>query len=343
MDKLQLSVVIIGRNEGERLENCIRSVQAMNDPPSGIEIIYVDSDSTDGSPERAKALGVRVIKVHPQRPAAAIGRNAGWQAAQAPLVLFLDGDTLLHPDFVKVAISSLQENPQIAVVCGQRREQYPQHSIYQRVLDLEWIFLPGISEFCGGDALMRRQILEEIGGYNPELIAGEEPEMCQRIRVKGYQILHLDHPMTLHDLTMTRWSQYWRRAVRSGYAFAEIPNLLCHSPLYPLYLEKIGGILWQKDARKNLVHATALIGLFILGGITSGLLKSFIPLGISLLLFLLLSVRTAWKARWKSNNWVTLLLYGLHSQFQHIPIALGQLSYYFHQWHNQRRRLIEYK
>ena len=118
MNKPPLSVVIIGRNEGQRLVDCIRSVQNMNDPPSGMEIIYVDSDSTDGSVDRAKALGTKVLVVHPERPAAAIGRNAGWRAAKAPLILFLDGDTILHPDFVKEATQSLDNSPKVAIVWG---------------------------------------------------------------------------------------------------------------------------------------------------------------------------------------------------------------------------------
>ncbi len=329
----QLSVVIIGRNEGQRLVDCIQSVQAMNYPTAEMEIIYVDSDSTDGSPQRAQALGVRVEIVHPQRPAAAIGRNAGWRVAKAPFILFLDGDTLLHPDFVKVALQQFQDHPELAIVWGHRRESPPYASIYQRFLDLDWIYPPGLTQFCGGDALMRRQVLEEVNGYNPLLIAGEEPEMCARIRARGYTILHIDHPMTLHDLAITRWTSYWRRATRTGHAYAEIFNLLRNTATP----------LWQRETRKNFLHANVLLDILLVGLVLTFWLPSLWPLFLSLILLTLFCLRSAWKARWKSNDWLTLLLYGVHSQFQHIPIAFGQLSYYYHRWLGERQRLIEYK
>jgi cellulose synthase/poly-beta-1,6-N-acetylglucosamine synthase-like glycosyltransferase len=329
----QLSVIIIGRNEGQRLIDCIQSVQAMNYPSTEMEIIYVDSDSTDDSPQRAQALGVHVEIVHPQRPAAAIGRNAGWRIAKAPFILFLDGDTLLHPDFVKAALQQFKENPNLAIVWGHRRELYPTASIYQQVLDLDWIYPPGPSAFCGGDALMRRHVLEEVDGYNPLLIAGEEPEMCARIRARGYTILHIDHPMTLHDLAITRWTQYWRRASRTGHAYAEIFNLLRNTATP----------LWQRETRKNFLHANVLLDIFLVGVILTFWFYSPWPLFLSMTLLVLLCLRSAWKARWKSNGWLTLVLYGVHSQFQQIPIALGQLSYYYYRGLGQRRRLVEYK
>ena len=95
-----ITVVVIGRNEGERLTRCLQSVRAMRDPGGPVELIYVDSASRDDSVERAKAVGSRVVEVVPERPSAALGRNAGWREARAPYVLFLDGDTILHPEFV---------------------------------------------------------------------------------------------------------------------------------------------------------------------------------------------------------------------------------------------------
>jgi cellulose synthase/poly-beta-1,6-N-acetylglucosamine synthase-like glycosyltransferase len=121
--------------------------------------------------------------------------------------------------------------------------------------------------------------------------------------------------------------------VRGGHAYAEVSTLL----------RDTATPLWQQESRQNFFKATVLTGIFILGFIMTLFLKSFIPLSISLLLFLLLSIRSAIKARWKSSHHMTLFLYGLHSQFQHIPIALGQLSFYYHHWRGKRRRLIEYK
>lgn len=329
----KLSVVIVGRNEGERLTRCIQSVYAAHHLPPDTEIIYVDSNSQDQSPEHARQLGAKVLVVHPPRPAAAIGRNAGWKVATGEYILFLDGDTLLNPDFIQAALTALENDPQLAIVWGHRREIYPQKSVYQRVLDLDWLYRPGYVEFCGGDALMRRQVLEAVDGYDPQLIAGEEPEMCQRIRDKDYKILHIDHPMTLHDLAITHWSQYWQRAVRTGHAYAEVSQRLQHTP----------NPLWQKEAVKNIIHANLLFDFLLFGSLFSLLLMSWWPLGIASLLFLALSLRSAWKARWKANNPWTLFLYGLHSQFQQIPIAIGQLSYYWYKWRGKRRQLIEYK
>ena len=327
-------MVIIGRNEGERLVRCIRSVQAMSDfSDEHTEIIYVDSDSTDDSPIQAQQLGAKVLTVQPERPAAAIGRNAGWQAAQAPYVLFLDGDTILNPDFVAAAFQQLESNPKTAIVWGHRRELYPEKSLYQRVLDLDWVYPIGLSDFCGGDAVMRRDVLADVDGYNPQLIAGEEPEMCQRIRTKGFNIQHIDQAMTLHDLAITHWSQYWRRAIRAGHAYAEVSNLLKNTDTP----------LWEREAKRNLFHASILCVVALFGIVASLVFGSIMPAILSLGFFIAISTRSAWKCRWKSQSTFTLFLYGVHSHFQQIPIAFGQLSYYYLRWQGKRRGLIEYK
>jgi len=328
-----LSVVIIGRNEGGRLTRCLESVQAMRDPGGEVEIIYVDSASSDDSATRAQALGARVIEVRPERPSAALGRNAGWREAKGEFVLFLDGDTVLQADFVVDSMTEFADS-KVAVVWGHRREIHPGQSLFNRVLDLDWIYPLGPSEFCGGDAIMRRSALESVNGYDASLIAGEEPEMCQRFRALGYSILHVDRPMTGHDLAMTRWRSYWRRSFRTGHAYAEVSHRLKDGP-FPL---------WVSESRRNFINASVLLAVLSGSAGLAAAAPSLWPLLLAPAFIAALSVRTAWKTRWKApNSAVTMLLYGIHSHIQQIPIACGQLAWAWDCWRSRERGLIEYK
>lgn len=296
------------------------------------EIIYVDSGSTDASIETAAKFKVSVITVESATPCAAAGRNAGWRVAKAPIVFFLDGDTVLESNFVVDSIAEFK-NPSVAVVFGNRREINPKASIYNRVLDLEWNAPAGAVEFCGGDALIRLEVLERVGGYDERLIAGEEPDMCRRIRALGFTILHLDRPMTGHDLAITRFSQYWRRAVRSGYAYAEVSTRYKNTDLP----------LWGKKARRNLVHGAGLLGIIVAAPLDSAVLHSIIPIAVAAMIVAVLAIRTAVKFHWKAADPATMLLFGLHSHLVQIPLLFGQLKYQRDRFTGRTTKLIEYK
>jgi glycosyltransferase involved in cell wall biosynthesis len=327
-----LSVVVIGRNEGARLQRCLHSVSAIRGWQGHVEMIYVDSGSTDDSCLRARSFGCRVVELNSERPTAALGRNAGWRPAGAPLVLFLDGDTILDPDFPVRAAAAFHD-ARIAVVCGRRREIKPEASVFNRVLDLDWIAPAGSCDFCGGDALIRREVLETVKGYDDSLIAGEEPDMCRRIRGLGHVILHLDCPMTGHDLAMYHWRQYWRRAVRTGHAYAEVSSRYAGTALP----------LWLAESRANVRRGVFWTSAWFFGVVLSVLWLSPMPLAAVVAFLGVLSARTAQKFTWKSSDRQTLLLYGLHSHLQQIPILIGQLNYYLDRRRGRRRRLIEYK
>ena len=327
-----LSVVVIGRNEGERLRACLESVLAMHRGLWPVELIYVDSGSTDGSVALAESLGAKTIALRPQHPTAALGRNAGWRASGGEVVLFLDGDTVLAPEFM---FDSLPEFREVKVACvwGHRRETHPESSVYNRVMDLDWVYAPGLTPFCGGDALWRRDVLAQVGGFDERLIAGEEPELCRRTLAAGYKVLHVDRAMTGHDLAITRFSQYWRRCSRAGHAYAEIAERFAGS----------AEPFWNDEVRRNRRRALVLCAMLLLGVVASLGTRSVWPLVMMVAAFALLAARSAWKARWKSNDLLTLLLYGVHSHLQQLPIFAGQMRY-----HRLRRRgrsagLVEYK
>jgi glycosyltransferase involved in cell wall biosynthesis len=332
MNAASVSVVVIGRNEGARLERCLRSVQSMENPEMIREVIYVDSGSTDGSVAMAESFRARTITLRSDHPTAALGRNAGWKQASGKYILFLDGDTILQPGFVAELLTELEQQ-EVAVVWGHRREIDTAASFYNRVLDLDWLTPPGDVAFCGGDALMRRSVLEEVGGYDEKLIGGEEPDLCRRMRARGYRIMHVDRLMTGHDLAITRWSQYWQRATRTGYAYAQVSERY-RNTVMPL---------WSSEARANRIRALALLALPFIAVQLSWFLMSAYPLLAAVGLLAMLVLRTAFKAKEKSAVWSTRLLYALHSHLQQIPIFVGQLRYFHDRRQGAERGLIEYK
>jgi glycosyltransferase involved in cell wall biosynthesis len=325
---MTVAVVIIGRNEGERLERCILTTQAIEDWTPA-EILYVDSSSTDGSLELAARLGATVMPLSPGAFTAARARNLGWRHATGDLILFLDGDTILDADFPLAALAELQKSETNAAAWGHRREICPCLSIYVRVLDLDWVYAPGESLFFGGDVLVRRAALEAVNCFDEALIAGEEPEMCRRMRHLGWHIQHIDAPMTLHDLAITRFSQYWRRSQRAGYAFASVSTRF----------RATADPFWSEDARRNRLRGLFWLLTPVLALAASVALRSPWLFAGWVLLLLALAVRTALQNRWKQTDWTTLLLYGFHSHLQQIPIFFGQLQFLF----NRNKALMEYK
>jgi GT2 family glycosyltransferase len=240
-----IGLVAIGRNEGERLKRCLASI------PAGMPVVYVDSASTDGSPEAARAAGATVLALDLARPfTAARARAEGVDllAGRNPdlrYVMFLDGDCELEPGWMETAEAFLSGLPDFAAVCGRRRERFPAASAYNRIADHEWNTAVGEAAACGGDAMFRLDAYRAVGGFDPAMIAGEEPELCNRLRGAGWRIMRLDAPMTIHDADMHRFGQWWRRGLRSGFGFAQAWRTTRHREAGALYGRELGrALLW---------------------------------------------------------------------------------------------------
>ncbi len=222
---MTVGVVAIGRNEGQRLRRCLESLT--DTQGRRLPTVYVDSGSSDDSVAYARGLGVDVVELDLSIPfTAARARNAGLErlrgvAQDLRLVQFIDGDCELDSGWLPVATTFLDANPEAAVVCGRRRERFPQHTVYNLLCDFDWDGPTGEVKACGGDALMRVDAFLEVSGFRESLIAGEEPELCVRLRQAGWKIVRLPDEMCLHDAAMTRFVQWWRRCMRAGHAYAE--------------------------------------------------------------------------------------------------------------------------
>lgn len=216
-----IAIVVIGRNEGERLKRCLQSM------PDGIPIVYVDSGSTDGSVDYARSIGVTVVPLDMSIGfTAARARNVGWRhlvndvAANLEFVQFVDGDCELEQDWMRVAIKEMQLDKKTAAVFGRLRERFPDLSIFNRICDDEWDAPIGVVPYCGGNAVFRTEALKLADGYSDDLIAGEEPELCLRLRAMGWIIRRVDAEMGLHDANILTLGSWWRRTKRGGFAYA---------------------------------------------------------------------------------------------------------------------------
>ncbi|MHC8308090.1 glycosyltransferase family 2 protein [Pseudomonas sp. GT1P32] len=321
-----LGVVVIGRNEGLRLQRCLASLV-----DAAQQVVYVDSGSTDGSVPMAQALGVEVVELDMSIPfTAARARNEGFSRVQRVLpslrhVQFVDGDCEVVGGWLSKAQAFLDVHPEVAVVCGRRRERFPQHSVYNLLCDLEWDTPIGEAKACGGDALMRADAFAEVSGFRPDLIAGEEPELCVRLRAKGWKVWRLPEEMTLHDATMTRFGQWWKRTLRGGYAFAEGAYLHGAAPEQHWLRESRRAWFWGL----GIPLATVLASL-VLGG--AGLLL--------LLVYPLQVVRLARRGTGSTReNWLQAFFLVLGK----FPEMLGQLKFLLNRFGARKSALIEYK
>lgn len=324
-----VGIVIIGRNEGERLRHCLESAVGR-----AAAVVYVDSGSTDGSVALARLLGVEVIELDLAIPfTAARARNAGLGRLLERLpglryIQFVDGDCEIVAGWLDAAREALEAEAGVAVVCGRRRERYPERSLYNRLADIEWNTPIGPAQACGGDAMMRVAPLQDVGGFDPSLIAGEEPELCLRLRRAGWTIHRLDAEMALHDIAMTRFGQWWRRSVRGGYAAAESAARYGRGP--ERYGVRSSWSFWFWGlavplSAFGLAWPTSGLSLLLLTGYPISATRAA------------RTVRARGATRWQA------VLYGVFCMLGKFPGLVGQCHYWAGRLRCREARLIEYK
>lgn len=326
MNKETIAIVIIGRNEGQRLIDCLNALSKYKP-----NVFYVDSASTDDSISEAIKRGATVVPLDMSKPfTAARARNAGVTAAAEHLpklqyVQFLDGDCIVNENWLETSVLYIESHSNVAVVCGRRRERYPESSIYNKLCDIEWDTPVGQAKSCGGDALMRFSVFNAVGGYKDTLIAGEEPELCIRIRQAGYLVWRLDVEMTLHDAAITRFSQWWKRSMRAGYAFAE--GAYWHGKPPERH--------WVAESRRARFWAGILPTII--------LLCAFVQPSLSILLLLVYPfqmLRLTLKSHEIFKIAAAQAFYALVGKFAEMH---GQLKFFSNRFKSQKTNIIEYK
>jgi GT2 family glycosyltransferase len=328
--RARIGVVLIGRNEGQRLVRALDSVIGGGSP-----VVYVDSGSTDDSCDAARTRGAIVEDLDMSRPfTAARARNAGFERLlrehpSTELVLFIDGDCEVLPGFVDAAVGELDADPELVAVCGWRRERYPDRTIYNQLCDVEWRWgaLGTISCF-GGDVLVRAAAVRAIGGYDAGIIAGEDEEIGIRLRQHGGRLLRIDVDSTLHDADMRSIKQWWQRAKRCGHAYAQVSEMHGAPPERKFVDQRRRSILWGAVAP----GAALALTLPTLG-------LSWIAFGR----YPVVAAKVARTARARGFSWRESVAWGLSCAFSPFPEAFGVAKFHLDRMRNKRPQIIEYK
>lgn len=331
----EVGVVVIGRNEGDRLRRCLESVVGKE-----IIVFYVDSGSTDGSIELARRYEAEVVALDTSVPfCAARARNVGFQSLleshpQLKYVQFIDGDCEIIGDWLSHAVKSLQERPDHAIVTGWLREKFPDASIYNSLGELEWNFSSaGEVEAVGGIFMIRSEAFDSVGGFDATIAAGEEPELCQRLIREGWRLIKLDREMALHDLAMNRFGQWWRRMLRNGYGSLDVEL-------------RFGVTKFAHNNRRVRFWSAWFVLLLAVSTSLAIVPDSRILISITLLFF------AVWPARWlriafrtyrKGHSLLTSVAYGFFMAISFLPQIVGQIVCLLDRLRNRSFRLVEYK
>jgi glycosyltransferase involved in cell wall biosynthesis len=324
-DEAKFGVVAIGRNEGERLKQCLNSLS------EALLIVYVDSGSSDGSAQWARDHGVNVVDLDMNSPfTAARARNVGFQrmrelAPHVAYVQFVDGDCELSLEWPKRAVAYLTACLDIGAVCGRLRERFPERSIYNWLCDREWDRPVGEARSFGGNVMIRVSALEAVGGYRDDVIAAEDDELSVRLRVAGWRLWRLDSEMAIHDAAMLHFGQWWRRAMRCGYGFALGSYL--HGALPQRHF------VWES-------RRTWLWGFWLpLGCLAASI--AFWPQGsMAWLVYPLQVIRQIARNKGSFRDRAPLALFQVLGRF---PESLGQMKFTLDRLSGRERRLIEYE
>ena len=327
----QIGFVVIGRNEGNRLKKSLLSAIGENKT-----VVYVDSGSTDGSIELAEKLGVSVVELDMSMPfSAARARNTGFFHLlkinpDIEFVQFLDGDSELIDGWLESADAELTAKSDVVVVFGKLRERYPEKTIYNSLCNVEWDTPVGEALACGGTAMMRVSTFKQVGGYNSNLIAGEEPELCVRLRRGGGRILRIDSEMAWHDADIKYFSEWWKREIRNGHAYAEGVWLQGFSRERHWIRESLRSWFWAL-----VLPFLAVAGLIPTRGL-SGLLL--------LIAYSLLVSKVYFSTKNKGFSSKNSLLYAVFcGVLEKYPKLIGQIQFYIFKLFKRQRTVVDYK
>lgn len=322
---MSVDVVLIGRNEGDRLVKSLASVM-----PQARRVVYVDSGSTDNSVAHAESVGATVVALDMSVPfTAARARNMGFAALmEAPdppeFVQFLDGDCIMAAGWLDAGEARLRENSELGLLTGRQAELNRDITVFNQMSDVEWKRPAGEIDACSGNMMVRVSAFQEVDGFDPTVIAAEDDEFCTRLRKAGWRLIRIERDMCLHDGGHLRFEQWWKRAERTGHGFAQVGHM------HPEY--------FVRERRRGWIYGLLLPFIAVFGAFSSPAVPVLV-LGVYALSFFktmrgLQGIGLPADEARRHSFFLTL------SKF---PNLIGMIRFHWRRLSHAQMRIIEYK
>ena len=324
-----IGVVVIGRNEGDRLKRCLNSLK---EKYPKVAAVYVDSLSGDNSLQTAKSMGYDSISIGNEvAPSAALGRNTGAQYLinkypQLELIQFLDGDSEICENWLETSGNFLAVNQDIGIVSGVKSESDRNDSFFGQLNGVEWDSASGLTEAVPGDMMVRVSTFQLLGGFDNEIIAAEDDDLCLRAKKNGDLTYKLNAAMSIHYGGLTTIGQWLRRAIRTGYAYANLFHI------------NNGGYF-----QKSLLSAIFWGACFPFVFLTFLAAQNFWLAVFCIAIYSTMIVKIASQPRIRKLSMPHAITYGFLTMISKTAEAIGAGKYLSNLLLSSERKIIEYK
>lgn len=239
-----IDVCICTYNRAAYLRECMEALLPQLSSSEAV-ITIVDNNSSDETREYVESLLESypfVRYIFEQQPGLSYARNRAWRNSDREWILYLDDDSIPRPGLLSTAADLIQQFPDTAIIGGPIYPVFPDErppwlpeGFGKIVLEYETFTVIDKKYIRGVCFLVRKDILQEFGGFNPklgmkaeEIAYGEELELQDKVRSKGYQIAYAPSLAIDHQIRTEKIKPFW--ILHSEYArrrdkmmFAPVP------------------------------------------------------------------------------------------------------------------------
>jgi hypothetical protein len=186
---VDISVIVTNYNYDKYLARCIRSLLGQSHPASNYEIVLVDDASTDSSIDVASTFKERIKIVQlVENQGLASAANAGFRNSQGRLIVRVDSDDYVHPDFLRVLVIANE-------LLG---DNFDAFSLDYENIDEQGNVLSvnsAIEHPIGCAVAFKNEALQDLGAYKEGLRIFEEKELMKRFKVSEMKMHNISLPL----------------------------------------------------------------------------------------------------------------------------------------------------